>query len=160
MRNRATWLNILALFALVLAQVTASGYASVSAMSCRMACCMEGVHAGKAVEVKAVQVPVVRSSCCTPKAALKVVTHGEDSGCNCEMAPGGGSQSPSLTALTPTPKPKDSRGHVLLAPAQMALNPLELAFESKPRIVITDSGPPVSRPNYAFLGRAPPVASA
>jgi hypothetical protein len=152
MRRRAFWLQMLALFALAAANLPASAIASwAMGEACKMPCC-EGKPAHEAPGKSC-------AKACAGKAAAKKPTSeaaaGKRKECRCEIrsAP----TQPTQTAIASASAPVKissidaDLGRELSAPAVLA------AAESTPGIFGTDSGPPDSWPNYASLGRAPPV---
>ena len=146
-RRKVAWLKMLALFALVLAQVPMSVLASVGRPACKMQCCA----------VRSEVAPPKSRGCseCAKQAAPKHnwSVHGES--CKCELS------SPSqpidpLVALGSTQQTSLGQLDAVLKSAIIAVSRLN-RFCPDPVIFGADSEPPVSRPNCVWQGRAPPV---
>lgn len=153
--RRATWLYIVALFALVAGSLPASAIASLfSGSKCDMACCV-----GKPAHEASAKEAVCSKACGTdmgaPSAPKSSLTAKQDDACKCAIrsAP----SVPTQTAVA-APAPGFTIHNVVadLAPVPLVVVvPIDRATEAG--IYGADSGPPVSRPNYVSLGRAPPV---
>jgi hypothetical protein len=165
MRGRKAWLNMLALFAFVLAQVPASVVASLCApVKCEMPCCQgkQGVqpahleHSQESAspsmghcESKEMEHP------CRQDKPAKSITSKSSDGCGCVIKSGSNPELPTAT-LAVSSSPTSSHVDALVPPAPVVVATIILS-DVQPGIVGADSGPPNSRPYCVWQGRAPPV---
>ncbi len=153
MRARATWLNILALFALVLAQVPASAIAALlSSASCTMPCCQAGRH-----EMPVSEKVADRDNCgkCPIEAKRATQVRVADLDCKCVIRSGSlPDRTPVAAAFTPTAEVFEV---VAVIPSEHVHQPTIADRDRQSGIRGSDSDPFVSRPQYASFGRAPPV---
>lgn len=177
MRRHGPWLNLVALLALIVGSVPVSAFASLFAgTTCNMPCC-----AGKPAHV--MDGPECVKGCEDAADTHTGVGHHEEAehgvrhesgdhhlhgrnigglghsepasdSCKCTIRSGPSTPDQPVAVSTSHQLPFSVDG--LLPQAVSVKAPVSIACAS-PGIRGTDSGPPESRPNYAFLGRAPPV---
>lgn len=153
--RRATWLYIVALFALVVGSLPASAIASLfSTSKCDMACCVDKQphEAWAKAEVCAESCVNDMGGHSVPKSSLNA---NKDDACKCSIG-----SAPSVPTQTPVAAPAPGLTvHTVIA--DLAPEPLIIVVPidrpTEAGIYGADSGPPISRPNYVSLGRAPPV---
>ena len=155
MRRRGWLLNLVALFALIIGALPTSALASLFAdATCKMACCLTR-PAHEDVRPKA-----CTKGCEEKQAAAKSssATFSErSSAAECRCSIGSTPQTP-LHELAAAPAANIAHPIPVADLAPTAIQPRFLNLDrAVPGILGTDAGPPASRPNYAFLGRAPPV---
>jgi hypothetical protein len=161
MQQRSFWLNLIALLALVSAQVLGSAVASSRHTTCKMACCAakqaKVETASRSCHRKTEAVPV--SEHCKAILAAKAskqVSSGKK-GCSCEIRSGNPRELP-VGVLT-------NGLSFSTIEIEAVLPPTSVSFAEKsvsgvqPGIVGSDSGPPTSRPHCVWFGRAPPVVA-
>lgn len=161
MRGKAAWLNMLALFAFVVAQLPTNAIASLfQHQGCDMPCC-SGVELSNSKPFE----PKVSSRCATPAANHSCdetadreessLSAPADKSCGCEIsAPS--TPEPPVVALASSPSPSPVQLDAVLPPNRPVLVAI-ITAEFCPGIFGADSGPPSSRPHCVWLGRAPPV---
>jgi hypothetical protein len=159
MRARHAWMNFLALAVFILGSVPLSAVASLSSVTtCKMVCC-----AGQPAHSPSPKVGVCAEACAKSKAnqatnslpANEVKAKQADN-CNCSIRSVPSSPKP-IAAATPTPSVNIPVADAIpISNAAIVLAPLE--SKTSPGIYGSDSGPPVSGPNYVSFGRAPPIA--
>ena len=153
--RRATWLYIVALFALLVGSLPTSALASIfSTDKCDMACCV-----GKPAHEATAKSEDCSKACGKDKGAPSAPTSSlnakQDDACKCSVRSAPSMPEPTAVAVT---APGFTYHSVVadLPPAPLTVSaPIDRL--TKAGFYGADSGPPVSRPNYVSLGRAPPV---
>lgn len=148
MRGMKAWINLLTLFALVLAQVPSSVLASLlPSAQCEMPCCQR-----IAASLKPVGKP---ASCCERAPSDATFSGLEQDRCSCKIQSAPSHPDQPLGVLTHNQYPqKEVKFFSLPEPFSFSLDSV------LPRQVLvfsSDSGPPIQRPFYAWLGRGPPM---
>lgn len=165
MRGKKAWLNMLALFAFVLAQVPASALASLcQPVKCEMPCC-QGKQAAQPAhhEHSEESASSLMGHCdskemahpCADEKPAKSITSKSSDGCRCEIKSGSNPELPTV-ALASSPPPASSHVDAVLPSTSVVATTLVFT-DVQPGIVGADSGPPTSRPHCVCQGRAPPV---
>ena len=165
MRGKKAWLNMLALFAFVLAQVPASALALLcQPVKCEMPCCQGKQAAQPAHHVHSEEsTDSSMGHCdskemahpCADETPAKSITSKSSDGCGCEITSGSNPELPTV-ALASSPSPASSHVDVALPTSPVVVTAL-VFIDVQPGIVGADSGPPNSRPYCVWQGRAPPV---
>lgn len=155
---------MLALFAVIVAQMPVSALAMVSGPAdCQMPCC-EGKQHAKAVQEVTTNAPSQSASkeaecakrCRAKQSTETTFTEIKDSDCSCELKSGMPTPEPPVFALTTSSGGSPAKFVIdLVLPVTFDL-PVQSNI-SEPGIFGCDSGPPSSRPHCACFGRAPPV---
>lgn len=152
MRTHKTWINMVAMLALLMGFVPTSAVASLFASSCKMTCCV-----GKPTHKMAD--PVCLKGCEADKGhkskPATSVQERQSDDCKCSISSAPTKPRPDVAA----PAASGLQIHQVIAdiPAEKQVIVVASEPESEPGIFGTDSGPPISGPNYVSLGRAPPV---
>lgn len=165
MRGKKAWLNLLALFAFVLAQVPASVFASLCPpVQCEMPCCQgkQAIHPVRH-EHSEESASSSMSHCesmemahpCRDEKPAKSITSNSSDGCGCVIKSGSNPELPTAT-LAVSPSPTSSHVDAILPPAPVVIT-TPILSDVQPGIIGADSGPPASRPYCVWQGRAPPV---
>ena len=164
MRGKKAWLNMLALFAFVLAQVPASAFASLCApVKCEMPCCQgkdsQGIHHEHAEDQTKSSMGHCDSKrmahpCHEEKPAHSITSKSAD-GCGCVIKSGSNPELPTVTLASGT-SPTFAQADAVL-PVTPGVVGVALFKDVQPGIAGADSGPPNSRPYCVWQGRAPPV---
>lgn len=139
-----------AVLALLLGAIPGSVLASLSAQSkCEMPCCV-GKPAHQPTD------NLCKKGCATAhEPSSATVSESKGSGCDCSIRSAPEQPRPAVAAAPLSGQhvqPVDAD----LAP-QVVTVPVAIEAASESLTFASDSGPPTSRPNYVFLGRAPPV---
>lgn len=153
MRRQKTWLCMVSMLALLLGAIPGSVFSSLFATSCKMDCCV-GKPTHQMVD------PVCPKGC-----EMEKRLPSKSSSSFCEKGPDVCRCSISSAPSTPQPDAAATTCSLLQIPQFVADIPVDAGFvlilsdlESNPGILGSDSGPPLSRPQYVSLGRAPPRA--
>jgi len=159
MRGKIVWLNVLALFGFLLAQVPVSTVASLRPPAkCSMPCCQGNEHQGEARqscrEIKSVANQVHRDCCATPLPTHELSSK-TGSECNCKLRP---SSDQHQQVATLSILPSQTHTELIAVLSNAAVIPvIHVDPDLHPSIFGPDSGPPRSRPHCVWIGRAPPV---
>lgn len=163
MRGKKAWLNMLALFAFVLAQLPTSALASLFIHSdCTMPCC--SAEAVKRVGQNDEKKSEGSNHCKSEQNAHPCKTEGSDGPsiataekkhCGCEIS--ASSQSEPPIAALPGSQQQSIHQVDLALPCDCVALVLNISSSVEPGIRGSDSGPPVSHPYCVWLGRAPPM---
>jgi hypothetical protein len=165
MRGRKAWLNMLALFAFVLAQVPASVFASLCLpVKCGMPCCQGKDSTSATLHEHSDESASSSMGHCDSKEMVhpcadekppKSITSKSSDGCGCEITSGSNPELPTVT-LSLGASPTFAQADLVLPVAPLVVKTVVL-IDVQPGIVGTDSGPPISRSYRVWQGRAPPV---
>lgn len=144
MREKQIWIKVLAIFAIVLAQVPANVLASMwQTNKCGMPCC-----AGK------LQDSEPKKSCCSKSSGLSNSV-GQSDPCGCKISRST-APIPSTEAVASSTAPLFIE--IVADNPMVSSNTIQLpAKQAVFGIYGTDSGPPVGQSHRAWIGRAPPV---
>lgn len=155
MRRRGRLLNLVALFALIIGALPTSALASLFADTpCKMACC-RGLPAHGDVLPQACTTGCEQKQDASRSSSAVFSESSPQEECRCSI--GSTPQTP-LHELAAAPAANIAHPIPVADLAPTAIQPRFLNLDrAVPGILGTDAGPPASRPNYAFLGRAPPV---
>ena len=154
MRRKFAWLKTLALFALVLAQVLTSVLALAQKPTCKMACCAVTLQL-TAPAPSECHSKATLSGHCTKHSSAKAAVGPQGTKCQCKVSSGAQTEQPPIV-LGSSHKTSVDKIDAILNTASLEL-PNSMDFGREPAFFGADSGPPVSRPHCACLGRAPPV---
>lgn len=176
MRRRGRVIHMVAMLALLMASLPLSAIASLFSPTCSMPCCagkpthmvddpncanecdelaghhsLQGDSHSTGHHAKAEPADSDHIKLAVGPSLAKV----KNEGCKCTIRSGPSTPEQPLVATT------SSAYHPVAAdatlPEKAVLSGTNLLALQTPGIFGTDSGPPASRPNYASLGRAPPV---
>ena len=151
MRKSGFWPNLVALFALMMGFVPSGAIASLLVTNCKMACC-----AGQQAHTMAD--PVCEKECDSAKGShsspASELQEKQAGGCKCSVSSVPTAPQPDIAATAASWSFHNVAADVA---RDVELVPTFVESESKAGIFGSDSGPPASRPNHAFSGRAPPV---
>lgn len=175
MRRKSAWINLVAILALLIGAGPGSAIASLFDRTCQMACCVgkpahrqndatcaKGCdenaehHAASTQDQPEVtgHSDAVGHHHGDDPSAIAGQSTGSGEGCKCTIRSAPSSPDQAIAASAPTLQTSVDIDGVL--PAVDSLEPV-VWMTAAPGIVGTDSGPPTTRPQYASLGRAPPV---
>jgi hypothetical protein len=160
MRRQKAWINMVAMLALLIGAIPGSVFASLfSATNCEMPCCVgKPVHqpndemCAKGCDDSPSGHHSKSESRHTEHAS---VVKRSDSGCECSLSSAPPPSQPVVAVTVPNGFGSHTVDAVLTT--GFVVRPVICELRSNPGIFGSDSGPPVSRPKYASLGRAPPV---
>lgn len=152
MRTHKTWINMVAMLALLMGFVPTSAVASLFASSCKMTCCV-GKPTHKMTD------PVCLKGCEAEKGhkskPATSVQERQSDDCKCSI--GSAPSTPRPDAAAPASSGLRIQKAIADIPAEKKVSVTSLEPATQPEVFGTDSGPPTSMPNSVSLGRAPPV---
>ncbi len=146
-------LNMIAIFALMLAQVPIDAFASLRATeNCKMPCCQ---HQHSQLATQPEKALVADSTCCSKKNSTQILVANVPNSCGCKIQSQKVHDFADAVLVNPTQKSGANLKSALTI-AQIVV-PEVADSRYSPPIFGVNSGTPKSEPSCVTMGRAPPV---